>query len=56
MTDKNKKDTFDPEKDKDVKKGPLKPDHKNQYGEKSEDRERNMSNREKGEQNKKNKP
>lgn len=31
MTDK-KSEEFDPEKHKDIKKGPLKPEHKNQYG------------------------
>lgn len=30
---KNEKDhEFDPEKHKEIKKGPLKPEHKNQYG------------------------
>lgn len=38
MTNSSKKGDFDPEKDKSVKNGPLKPEHKNQYGEKRDDK------------------
>lgn len=54
MTDKHKHSEFDPEKDKEVKNGPLKPKHKNQYGETSDTNDRNMAEREKGEKDKKN--
>lgn len=53
MTDKHKNSEFDPEKDKDVKKGPLKPTHKNQYGEKHDEKDRNLSKRAKDEKDKK---
>lgn len=54
MTEKNNKTGFDPEKDKDIKKGPLKPEHKNQYGNTSDDKDRTMSERVKGEKDAKN--
>ncbi|WP_170245289.1 hypothetical protein [Gelidibacter salicanalis] len=42
---------FNPEKNKEVKKGPLKPEHKNQYGETSDNKkDRNMSERVRGEE------
>lgn len=53
MTDKHKNTEFDPEKDKDVKNGPLKPKHKNQYGEKHGEKDRNMSKRARDEEDKK---
>lgn len=45
MTKQNKNSEFDPEKDKEVKKGPLKPAHKNQYGEKHDENDRDLSKR-----------
>ena len=42
MTDK-KNEEFDPEKHKDIKKGPLKPEHKNQYGENPGGKERDLA-------------
>lgn len=41
MATKKNDQEYDPEKDKDIKKGPLKPEHKNQYGKTTggEDRE-----------------
>ncbi|MBJ7880493.1 hypothetical protein [Gelidibacter salicanalis] len=54
MTDKSSTNEFYPEKDKEIKKGPLKPEHKNQYGESSDKKDRNMSERVKGENDKKN--
>ncbi|TDU34468.1 hypothetical protein BXY82_2791 [Gelidibacter sediminis] len=54
MTYKTDKNEFNPEQDKEVKKGPLKPEHKNQYGKTSDSRkERNMSERVTGENNRK---
>jgi hypothetical protein len=50
MTDKSKNKEFDPEKNKEVKNGPLKPKHVNQYGEKHDEKDRNMSEREDGEE------
>ncbi|WP_190246303.1 hypothetical protein [Gelidibacter gilvus] len=44
MTDK-KNEEFDPEKHKDIKKGPLKPEHKNQYGEKPGGKDRDLAKR-----------
>lgn len=41
---KNKEKEFDPEKNKEVEKGPLKSEHINQYG-KKHDKGRNMSKR-----------
>lgn len=45
MSQKESNKEFDPEKDKEVKKGPLKPEHKNQYGENPGGKDRNMSER-----------
>ncbi|MBA6151420.1 hypothetical protein [Gelidibacter maritimus] len=50
MTDDKKE--FDPEKDKEIKKGPLKPEHKNQYGGSPNVKERNLSGRVKSDKNK----
>lgn len=45
MEKKDKNQEFDPEKNKEVKKGPLKPKHKNQYGESSGQSDTNSSRR-----------
>lgn len=45
-------DGFDPEKDKEVKNGPIKPEHKNQYGEKPGGKDRDMAKRVQNERNK----
>lgn len=49
MADKEDSKEYNPEKDKEIKKGPLKPKHKNQYGESTDKNERNLSKRVKGE-------
>lgn len=45
MTKKNKDKEYDPEKDKEIKKGPLKPEHKNQYGEEPGNEDRDLPKR-----------
>ena len=50
-TDKKKED-FDPEKHKEVKKGALKPESKNQYGENPGGKDRDMSKRVQNQKNK----
>lgn len=40
MTKNSKDQEYDPEKNKEIKKGPLKPDHKNQFGDTAEDENR----------------
>ncbi|OBX25358.1 hypothetical protein LX77_01473 [Gelidibacter algens] len=51
-TDKRKNKEFDPEKNKEVENGPLKSKHVNQYGEKHDKKDRNMSKRVDGEEDK----
>ncbi|WP_157491877.1 hypothetical protein [Gelidibacter mesophilus] len=55
MSNKKSEKEFDPEKDKEVKKGPLKPEHKNQYGGNPGGKSRNLSGRAKAEKERKEK-
>lgn len=45
MEDKKKNQEFDPEKHKEIENGPLKSEHKNQYGEHPGDKHRDLSKR-----------
>lgn len=52
MNQDKKKDDFDPEENKEIKKGALKPESKNQYREKPGGKDRDMSERVQNEDNK----
>lgn len=45
MSDKKKEDEFDPEEHKEVENGPIKPKHKNQYGENPGGKDRDLAKR-----------
>lgn len=55
MSNKKNDNEFDPEKDKELKKGPLKPEHRNQYGGNPGGKSRNLSDRAKAEKERKEK-